>query len=254
LVGYETVGAGTEAIGRTFTALQDNGVEIAVVDAISNDDLSRIGAACADLPLVTAGSGLALGLPQNFRRKALLQSDAAAAVLPRVGGRRAVIAGSCSTATRGQVAAMIAAQQPAFNIDPLRLARGEDLAQAALAWAQPKLAAGPVMIYATAAPEDVKAAQAQLGVERAGQIVEHALAAIARGLVALGVRRLVVAGGETAGAVVNALGVKGLRIGAQIDPGVPWTVSLDDAPIGLALKSGNFGAPDFFLKAWDRLP
>ena len=104
------------------------------------------------------------------------------------------------------------------------------------------------------APEDVKAVQTQLGVERAGELVERALAAIAQGLVKLGVRQLVVAGGETSGAVVNALGVKGLRIGPQIDPGVPWTAGLGDTPLALALKSGNFGTPDFFLKAWEKLP
>jgi uncharacterized protein YgbK (DUF1537 family) len=148
---------------------------------------------------------------------------------------------------------MIKDGRPAFTIDPLRLAAGEDLVKAALAWAAPLLPKGPVLIYATAAPEDVKAVQSQLGVEHAGQLVERALAAIAQGLVRLGVHQLVVAGGETSGAVVKALGVKGLRIGAQIDPGVPWTVSIGDMPLALALKSGNFGTPDFFLKAWDRL-
>jgi 3-dehydrotetronate 4-kinase len=114
-----------------------------------------------------------------------------------------------------------------------------------------------VLIYATAPPEAVKAVQAELGTERAGTLVEDTLAAVAQGLVQrLGVRQLIVAGGETSGAVVKALGVKGLRIGPEIDPGVPWTAALQDgsgAPLALALKSGNFGTPDFFLKAWDRL-
>jgi 3-dehydrotetronate 4-kinase len=111
-----------------------------------------------------------------------------------------------------------------------------------------------VLIYASAAPEEVRRAQAELGRERAGALVEQAMAAIAKGLVEAGVRRLVVAGGETSGAVVQALGVTGIRIGPQIDPGVPWTASLDEPALALALKSGNFGAPDFFLKAFDRLP
>ena len=148
---------------------------------------------------------------------------------------------------------MIRNQRPAFGVDPLRLAAGEDLVKEALAWAAPLLQQGPVLFYATAAPEDVQAVQVQLGVERAGHLVEQALAAIAQGLVKLGVRKLIVAGGETSGAVVNALAVKGLIIGPQIDPGVPWTASLGDAPLALALKSGNFGTPDFFLKAWDAL-
>ncbi len=111
----------------------------------------------------------------------------------------------------------------------------------------------PVLIYATATPDDVKAAQREIGVERAGALVEQALAEIAKGLVQMGVRKLVVAGGETSGAVVGALGIRALRIGPQIDPGVPWTESLDGRPIALALKSGNFGSADFFAKALAQL-
>jgi uncharacterized protein YgbK (DUF1537 family) len=253
LVSYETVAAGPDAIRARFASLRDEAVQIAIVDATSNDDLVRIGAACADLPLVTAGSGIGLGLPPNFRRLGLLHDRTDAQTLPKVDGLRAVISGSCSLASQGQVATMIRAGYPAFTIDPLRLAAGEDLASAALAWSAPLLSAGPVLIYATAASADVKAVQEQLGVERAGQLVEHTLAVIAQGLVKLGVRQMLVAGGETSGAVVNALGAKGLRIGPQIDPGVPWTATIGDIPLALALKSGNFGKPDFFLKAWERL-
>jgi uncharacterized protein YgbK (DUF1537 family) len=216
----------------------------------------RIGAACADMPLVTAGSGIALGLPQNFRRAGLLANDLVADTLPSTGGWRAVLSGSCSVATQAQVAAMSAAC-PAFSIDALALARGTDLVDAALDWAASRLKDGPLLIYSTATPETVKAVQAQLGVEQAGALIEEALAAIAKGLVELGVGQLIVAGGETAGAVIKALGVIGFRIGPEIDPGVPWTVSImqDEIqpPLALALKSGNFGSPDFFLKAWDML-
>jgi uncharacterized protein YgbK (DUF1537 family) len=139
--------------------------------------------------------------------------------------------------------------RPAFRIDPLRLAGGEDLAAAALAWASPLLASGPVLVYATAGPDAVKSAQARLGAQQAGELVEQCLARIAQGLVARGVRRLVVAGGETSGAVVKALGARALRIGAQIDPGVPWTQTVGEPRFALALKSGNFGAVDFFDKA-----
>ncbi|HVM83561.1 MAG TPA: nucleotide-binding domain containing protein, partial [Candidatus Binatia bacterium] len=123
----------------------------------------------------------------------------------------------------------------------------------ALDWARPKLAAGPVLIHAGAAADQVAAVQAKLGRERAGALIEGALAAIAQGLVASGVRRLVVAGGETSGAVVQGLGVKALRIGPQIDPGVPACLSVGEPHLALALKSGNFGAEDFFLKALDVL-
>ena len=256
LAEYSTVQKGEAAVRERFAALQADGCNFAVVDALSNDDLMSIGAACAQMPLVTAGSGIALGLPQNFRRAGLLADDLVADTLPPTGGLRAVISGSCSIATQGQVAAMRAAH-PSFNVDPFELAHGSDVVGAALAWAAEHIKAGPVLIYATATPEAVKAVQAQLGVEKAGSLVEDAFAAIAQGLVGLGVGQLIVAGGETSGAVVKALGVSGLRIGPEIDPGVPWTVGIThDAstrPLALALKSGNFGTPDFFLKAWSRL-
>jgi uncharacterized protein YgbK (DUF1537 family) len=107
----------------------------------------------------------------------------------------------------------------------------------------------PVLIYATASPDEVKATQRELGVAQAGELVERTLASIARGLRDLGVRKFVVAGGETSGAVVQALGVDMLRIGKQIDPGVPATATIAAEPLALALKSGNFGAVDFFAKA-----
>lgn len=255
LVEQGSVAAGPGAIAQRFQALREAGCGFAVVDAICNDDLLAIGAACAELPLVTAGSGVALGLPQNFRRAGLLADHGAADVLPAAQGLRAVVAGSCSLATQGQVAAM-RARHPAFNVDPFELARGSDVVGAALDWARGRIGREPVLIYATATPEEVKTVQAHLGVERAGGLVENALAAIARGLVDLGVGQLIVAGGETSGAVVKALGVKGLRIGPEIDPGVPWTsaITTGGQPLALALKSGNFGTPDFFLKAWSVLP
>lgn len=256
LTEYSTVLKGEVAIRARFRALQAEGCNVAVVDALSNDDLMSIGAACADMPLVTAGSGIALGLPQNFRRAGLLANDLVADALPATGGLRAVISGSCSVATQGQVAAM-RATHPAFHVDPFDLASGTDVVGAALEWAASRIKSEPVLFYATATPEAVKAVQAQLGAEKAGSLVEDALATIARGLVAMGVGQLIIAGGETSGAVVKALGVNGLRIGPEIDPGVPWTTAITkDAaqrPLALALKSGNFGTPDFFLKAWSTL-
>jgi uncharacterized protein YgbK (DUF1537 family) len=195
-------------------------------------------------------------LPQNFRRSGLLGGGGAADALPATAGARAVIAGSCSQATQRQVALM-RASAPSFQVDPLELARGADVVAAALAWARGQLGQAPLLVYATATPDTVRAVQTRLGVERAGSLVEEALAAIAQGLVGLGVGQLIVAGGETSGAVVKALGVQGLVIGPEIDPGVPWTTALQarraGPPLALALKSGNFGSDDFFLKAWSRL-
>ena len=173
--------------------------------------------------------------------------------MPHIDGLQAILSGSCSTATQAQVAHWIAAHRPAFALDPLRLAAGDDLVEAAVTWALPKLNDGPVLIYATAAADHVAQIQAALGAERAGALVEQALAAIASALVAHGVGQLLVAGGETSGAVVSSLGITALRIGPQIDPGVPWTASLGARPIALALKSGNFGSVDFFSKAWSVL-
>jgi len=251
LIGYATVAAGAAAVREAMQRLKQNGVGIAVVDALADADLRTIAQACADLPLVTAGSGIGLGIADHCRKAQLLAHSASAATLPRVQGGAAVLSGSCSIATNGQVARW-QAQRPSFQLDPLRLMQGPAHADEALAWAR-QHAAGPVLIYATAPASDVRKTQQELGADRAGQLVEEAFAHIAQGLVQAGVRKLVVAGGETSGAVVSALGVRRLRIGAQIDPGVPWTESLEDPRLALALKSGNFGSPDFFEKALAQL-
>jgi uncharacterized protein YgbK (DUF1537 family) len=253
LVPQYDVARGPETIRDAFCSLRQAGFRHAIVDAIEDHDLEAIGEAAADFPLLTGGSGIALGLPENFRRQGLLGDRGAADVLPPIPGAAAVLSGSCSEATLAQVAHM-RERGPVFTIDPIAAAAGRNIAEEALAWAAPRLGDRPVLISATASPEEVAAIQQVLGRERAGALVEGILADVARGLVARGVRRLVIAGGETAGAIVQALGVTGLRIGRQIDPGVPWTVSLPASPgepaLALALKSGNFGAPDFFLRAF----
>jgi uncharacterized protein YgbK (DUF1537 family) len=250
LLRYDTVAKGVDAVKARITQLRADGVGMAVADAVSDADLYTLGEACAGLPLLTGGSGLALGLPENFRRAGKLRELDAAAV-PAVAGGEVVLAGSASGATNGQVAAWLEAGRPALQINPLALAAGEPVVAQALAFARD--AGQTVLIYATCPPDEVKAVQQQLGVERAGAIVEQALGEIASGLRAAGVRRFVVAGGETSGAVVQALGVHLLQIGAQIDPGVPATVSTGSEPLALALKSGNFGGRDFFAKALNHL-
>jgi uncharacterized protein YgbK (DUF1537 family) len=248
LVAYPTIRKGAAETRAAFDALRGKGTRFAITDALDEDDLMILGAACDGMPLVTGGSGIAIGLPENFRRAGLLAKGIAADSLPDIRGHAAVLSGSCSRATNGQVA-MMAETHPVFRIDPLALAKGEAVAANALDFAIPKLPDGPVLISATAPPEEVRRIQGQLGADKAGELVEGAMAEIAVGLVAAGVRRLVVAGGETSGAVVGALKVPGLRIGPEIDPGVPWTASLGEPELLLALKSGNFGTPDFFTKA-----
>jgi len=247
LIDYVTVAAGARAIGRRIEALRRQGIGLAIADAISDEDLHRLGHALKDFPLVTGGSGVAIGLPRNFE----IDPGPRAAELPAVQGHAAIVSGSCSTATLGQVKEFIGKGGEALAIDPMKL---DGAAQQAIDWASARLGDRPVLIYSSAESASVKAVQETLGTQAAGEAVERALAAIARGLVERGVRRLIVAGGETSGAVVQALGISKLRIGPQIDPGVPWCAAESPVAAGmmhLALKSGNFGAPDFFTRPFD---
>ena len=250
LIQYDTVEQGPDAVRAALSA--GDGGKIFIVDALRDAHLRTIGTAIADLRLITGGSGIALGLPENFRRSGKLRASAASPRRTAPGGRAAILAGSCSAATQGQVAAAIASGMPACCVSPTKLADGSQSAEEISAWAisQPPQ---PVLIYSTAAPGAVKSAQAALGTQRAADIVEQAFAAVARALVRNGFSRLIVAGGETSGAVVQSLGVRALAIGDEIDPGVPWTYALDGAELALALKSGNFGARDFFIKAFEML-
>ena len=252
LIDYRSVAQGAAAITQRMEALRAQGLTLAVVDALTDNDLRTLAQASAPLKLVVAGSGLAIGIPAMHG----LASRAQAAELPPPGGARAVVSGSCSAATNAQVAAYIARGGAAFAVDPLQLAAGRSVVEEAMAWASPQLDKGPVLVYATAEPAAVRAVQERLGADKAGTLVECALSRIALGLVEAGVGQLVVAGGETSGACVQALGITQLRIGPQIDPGVPWCHAATPArPAGLhlALKSGNFGGTDFFSRAFELL-
>ncbi|MBX3607548.1 MAG: four-carbon acid sugar kinase family protein [Piscinibacter sp.] len=252
LIEHAVVSAGGAAIARSMEELRAQGIGHAIVDALSDADLMAMGTAFATLPVLTAGSGVAIGLPRNFG----IEADARAAQLPPAGGAAAIVSGSCSAASNAQVQAFLQRHPDrGLALSPSALAQGDQPIDAALAWARPRLGDEPLLVYATAPADAVRAVQAQLGVQRAGELVERALARIAHGLVEAGVRRLVVAGGETSGACVQALGARRLRIGAQIDPGVPWCHAPDAAGRGLhlALKSGNFGTVDFFDKAFEAL-
>jgi uncharacterized protein YgbK (DUF1537 family) len=178
--------------------------------------------------------------------------------LPPARGQKAILAGSCSVATNGQVQRFIRDGGEAYALDPLRLAADSELEIArVLAWADAcwrSETALPLLVYSTAQPAAVAAAHAQLGVARSGAIVEQAMSALASAFVKRGVGSLVVAGGETAGICVQALGIRQMQIGPQIDPGVPWCYAASSAAahggLHIALKSGNFGSPDFFDKAF----
>ena len=250
LVALKQVQSGSAVLREALDKLATEGVRHVVVDAVADTDLGIIGEAIGDDTLVTGGSGVALGLPAAYRRRGLMAHRSGADALPKTEGASAVLAGSCSAATLGQIKAFKGAH---LALDTDAICRGEDVAGKALAWAKEKLGKAPILLSASDTPEAVKALQAKYGIERSSQAIEKTMAALARGLVEAGVGRLVVAGGETSGAVVGALDVTALRIGPEIDPGVPWTASVGARPLLLALKSGNFGAPDFFTKAFDRL-
>jgi uncharacterized protein YgbK (DUF1537 family) len=254
LIDHRAVGTSSEAVQRSMAQLKAQGVRIAVVDAVSNDDLMRLGPALADLPLVTAGSGVAIGLPGNWG----LQANPRTSALPPPSGRRAIVSGSCSPATLAQVRHVIERGLPHWAIDPAALADDAGLRSAvaqALDFAQQHTDQA-VLIFSSATPEAVREIQLRMGTQVAGERVERALAAVARGLLGQGVRQLIVAGGETSGACVQALGITQVQIGPQIDPGVPWCHALAPlSPEGLhiTLKSGNFGGVDFFTRSFDLL-
>ncbi len=247
LLGAATIAQGADAIHSAFASARSAGQRILMADTLTDADLLAIGQACADMPLVTGGSGIALGLAANFGLEAATKASRMAAPA----GRRVILAGSCSQATRGQIAAAIAAGMPAFALDVESLASGAQTVEQVVAWVlkQP----GTALVYSSADPETLARTQARLGRDAAGALVEHTQASIAQRLCVAGFTQFIIAGGETSGAVIDALGVTMLDIGAEIAPGVPWTRSSSGPDLALALKSGNFGAPDFFLTAWDLL-
>ena len=247
-----TVARGPQALRAELQALKAQGVAHVVVDAVANEDLAVIAEACRDMPLMTGGSAVAMPLPALYLADGTLSADAPKAEAPRLDTGTIVLSGSCSAMTNKQVADYTSRGVPAFQLDPLALAKNGP--QEALDWlAQQDLNAAP-LIYATANPDSVRAAQDKLGVAGAGEIVEATLSACAVAARDRGARRVVVAGGETSGAVTKALGVTQLDIGTEIAPGVPWTYCRSGGhQIALTLKSGNFGAETFFTDAQERL-
>jgi uncharacterized protein YgbK (DUF1537 family) len=257
LIDEHSVAQSSETVGRKMCDLRAAGVSVAIADSISNEDLQRLAGALRDEALVTAGSGLAMCLPAEWGIHASPESGA----LPPARGRKAILSGSCSTATNAQVAHFMQSGGMAYVLDPVLLAEDcEAQVDQALAWAETCWSSeqGQVLlVYSTAQPDAVQATHARLGVERSGELVEHALSMIARAIVARGVGQLVVAGGETSGVCVRALGIEQMQIGPQIDPGVPWCYATSPlSPQGglhITLKSGNFGSQDFFNKAFLQL-
>lgn len=226
------------------------GATALIADAVDDEDLRRLGHYCASVPLATGGSGLGAGIA------AAIAGDGgrrASAVLPPVAARRAIVAGSCSLATRRQVEIALA-HYPAYRV---RLSAGQDEASVldeVRGWIDRQNPAATLMVYSTASPEEVKA-QNEIWGGNASAALERILGAVSALFVERGVRAMIVAGGETSGAAIQALGSAQLAIGPEIAPGVPWTVATltDGEPLLLALKSGNFGTDDFMMTAWEHL-
>ena len=250
LLAHATLAQGRAAVAARLAELAAGGCRHVIADAIDDAQLELLGAVMTANWLATGGAGLAEGMARALRPQA---EDAGRAALDWPRGPAVILAGSCSTATLAQIE-HVRDTLPQLQLDPLALAGDGDAVAAALDWARARLGDRPLLIYASASPDRVAAAQQRLGRERAAQLVEAALRAIAVGLAAAGVRRFVVAGGETSGAVTEALGVRALAIGPEIAPGVPWTRAADGKPYALALKSGNFGGPDFFRRAFEVAP
>jgi uncharacterized protein YgbK (DUF1537 family) len=243
LVPLNDVSAGPDAVRAKFAALATSGIGVAILDAVGPGDLDTLAKVCADLPFVGGGAGLAGAIARAHSGMA-----AHAAAATRLAGPIACLSGSCSAATLEQVE-RLRAITPSLRLDPLALAEGPAALEDAVRWARETAQGGHLLIYSTATSRGVGEMHARLGREHAAALVETAFGRIAAALAAEGVRNFVVAGGETSGAVAEALGLKMMALGEEIAPGVPWAHSLTPPGYTLAMKSGNFGGPDFFLRA-----
>ncbi len=259
LIPFATVEQGAEAVRDALAAMPDAGAAIA--DAVAARHLDVLGQAALSDPLSAGAAGLGAGLARALVRRDGIVPSASAPDAPRPSGggigRSAILAGSCSTATRQQIAVAEAAGIPCHRLNVRRLLEGgaEAVVAEALRWAGERLRAGPVLVASSDAPEAVQAMQRSHGGAAAGHAVEQALAAIAEGLLADGVDRLVVAGGETSGAVVDRLGLEAFLVGDEIAPGVPVlrVAGANHPGLSVALKSGNFGGEAFFTRALSML-
>jgi uncharacterized protein YgbK (DUF1537 family) len=250
LVDLATVTRGAEAVRARLAELAGNGIGAAVIDAVFDRDLETIGLVAAEHRLSVGASGIGLGLARALVSTGKVKSAAASGDTGAVvGGPAACLAGSCSQATLRQIASAEKVM-PVLHLDPDRILTGAGEAQRALDWARPRLAEGPVLIASSSTPDQVAALQARHGRDAAGHAIEQTMADLAEGLVKSGVRRLVVAGGETSGAVVDRLKIPGFLVGVEIAAGVPVLRAVGvEGDMLLALKSGNFGGPEFFSDA-----
>jgi len=248
LVNRMIVAKGTTALRQHFADIRKENIAHIVVDAISDGDLEIIAKACSDMPLITGGSAIAMPLSHIWLREGKLSVNDSLAKIPQLSKGEIVLAGSCSKMTRTQVGAYLKSAL-SYRLNPLDIAKhGLD---AARDWLQVQNRDAPKIIYASAEPDEVLATQRALGVKVSGELIENALAVLAVDARDLGISRFISAGGETSGAIIKALDVNKMIVGHEIAPGVPWMYCQSaGVDIAVALKSGNFGASDFFSKAF----
>ena len=251
LVDLADIARGLDAVRARLADLSAKGFGAAIADAVFERDLETIGAIALDHRVSVGASGLGLGIARALVASSTVKPHAPGATADApVGGPAACLAGSCSQATLQQIANAERAM-PVLHLDPEQVVAGEDETRRALAWGNEKLKEGPILIASSSTPDQVAALQSRHGRDAAGHAIEQAMADIAEGLVVSGVRRLVVAGGETSGAVVDRLQIPGFLVGEEIAAGVPVlrAVGARHGEMLLALKSGNFGGPEFFSDA-----
>jgi len=238
-IPHQIIAAGDAAISEALEAAPDG---LVVCDAVVDDNLRAIGRAAKDMRLITGGSALALGLPDNYRAMGKLAKGSA--VFETQDGPAILLAGSCSTATNAQVD-RYKRENPAFAIDGKALLAGYPVLEYADAFAREHLHKAP-LIYSTITPDAVASDRKRADFGAASAAIERIMADLALRAIERGVKRFVVAGGETSGAVVEALQPGAMIVGPDVAPGVPL---LSGGGIGFALKSGNFGDEHFFEKA-----
>ena len=250
LVDLATVARGADAIRARLARLAADGVGASIADAVFESDLEALGIATLDHRFSVGASGLGLGLARGLvTAGAVERHDRSALAGHPIAGPAACLAGSCSRATLEQIS-RAEQSMPVLRLNPEKLVDGGMEVRHALDWAAGRLTQGRILIASSAPPDLVAALQARHGRVAAGLAIEQSLAAIADGLITLGVRKLVIAGGETSGAVVDRLGLGAFELGPEIAPGVPLLRTLGSRnQMLLALKSGNFGGPAFFTDA-----
>lgn len=255
LVDLATVAKGADAIRARLSELAKQGISAAIIDAVFDPELEVIGQVALDHRLSVGASGIGLGLARGLVASAKVAAASVGADKRAVGGPVACLAGSCSQATLAQIA-QAEKSMPVLRLDPEKILAGGAEAERALGWAREHLGKGPILIASSSTPAQVAALQAKHGRDAAGHAIEQTMAAISEGLVAAGVRRLVIAGGETSGAVVDRLGIPAFLVGPEIAAGVPVLrcVGWGKGEAVLALKSGNFGGSDFFNDAIRLMP